>query len=515
MAVRYLIPILGDQLSRTSALFDRIDSAQDVIVMGEVAAEIRRHPNHRQRVILFLSAMRHFRDELQEAGYRVVYQEIGESGAGDSLSSLLTERTSELQPERILFLEPGRAGIEQEFLEIAGAAGVEAEVLDDTHFLLTRDEFSRWAEGRKSLVAETFYRMMRRRTGYLMEGGKPVGGSWNYDRENRKSFRAGERPEAPAPIRFEPDSVTETVRQEVRDLFPDLPGDDSGFGWPVTPRQAQLVLDDFILHRLPLFGPYQDAMWEGDGWLYHSTLSAAMNLRMLDPRQAIEAALDAYRTGQVPLNSVEGFVRQIIGWREFIRGIYWLRGDELRAANALRANRDLPDLFWTGDTTMSCLSDVVGQLIETAYAHHIQRLMVAGLFCQIYGVEPGQVHDWFMAFYVDSVEWVTLPNTMGMSQYADGGIVGTKPYIASGKYIDRMSNHCGGCRYNPDAASGDEACPFSTLYWDFIERHRDDLESNARTVLQVRNYDRKSQDERAAIAERARDLHEMISRGEL
>ncbi len=515
MATRNLIPVLGDQLSRRSPLLDMADPEVDVFVMGEVPAEIERHPNHRQRVILFLSAMRHFRDDLVSRGFRVEYQEITDADPAHSLAELVTRSVSRHCPEQLVFLEPGRADLEQSFRQIARDAGIPAEVIDDPHFLLTRQEFASWARGRKSLVAETFYRKMRSRTGYLMDGSDPEGGQWNFDKENRESFLSEENPSPPEPVRFEPDDLTRLVRNQVRDAFPKLPGNADGFGWPVTPQQARRALDDFVTNRLARFGTYQDAMWTGQRYLYHSVIAAAMNLRLLDPREAVEAALGAYASGKAPLNSVEGFIRQIIGWREFIRGIYWLKHEELLSGNALSATHDLPAFFWSGETSMRCLSDIVGQLLETGYAHHIQRLMVAGLFCQLYGVDPKQVHDWFMAMYVDSVEWVTLPNTVGMSQYADDGIVGTKPYIASGKYIDRMSNYCKHCRFDPSAAAGDDACPFTTLYWDFIRRHEPKLESNGRTVLQVRNYQRKSPRERGAITRRANQINEKIEKTQL
>jgi deoxyribodipyrimidine photolyase-related protein len=515
MATRNLIPIFGDQLSRRSPLLGRADPEADVFVMGEVAAEIKRHPNHRQRVILFLSAMRHFRDDLRSRGFQVEYQQISDVDPARSLEELIARSMRRHSPETLVLLDPGRADIEQSVRQMAREAGIPIEVIDDPHFLLTREEFAGWAQGRKSLVAETFYRMMRRKTGYLMDDREPEGGQWNFDRENRESFSSGEAPSPPNPIRFEPDEITLRVRSDVDNEFPELPGSSNGFGWPVTPQQARQALDDFVTNRMTRFGTYQDAMWTDEHYLYHSALAAAMNLRLLDHRDAVEAVLEAYASGQAPLNSVEGFVRQIIGWREFIRGIYWFNYEELASGNALNAAGDLPPFFWSGDTSMRCVSEVVSQLLETGYAHHIQRLMVAGLFCQLYGVDPRQVHDWFMSMYVDSVEWVTLPNTMGMSQYADNGIVGTKPYIASGKYIDRMSNYCKHCRYEPGAATGEDACPFTTLYWDFIRRHEPKLESNRRTVLQVRNYQRKSPKERDAITRRAHQISEMISDGQL
>jgi deoxyribodipyrimidine photolyase-related protein len=349
----------------------------------------------------------------------------------------------------------------------------------------------------------------------LTDDGDPVGGDWNFDDQNREAFGAdgpGMIPDGPS---FERDATTEAVLDLVRNAYADAPGALDEFRWPVTPAQAEAALDDFIEHRLPRFGAYQDAMWTGRPFLYHSRLSAALNLKLLDPLTVVRRAEQAYRDGHVPINAVEGFVRQVLGWREFVRGVYWLHAPGYVEKNALNADRDLPAFYWTGDTEMRCLRECVGQVREHGYTHHIPRLMVIGLFGLLYGVDPQRMNAWHEAMLVDAWEWVSAPNMVGMALYADGGRVGTKPYTASGKYIDRMSNYCSHCRYDPAAATGEDACPFTSLYWNFLDRHRERLSGNPRMNFQLANVRRKSDEELRAIAERVEEVRALAEQGEL
>lgn len=510
-----LVLLLGDQLSKDTPALRDASLDDTVVAMAEVPAEIERYPNHKQRVAMFLSAMRHFRDELRQRGFTVVYQEIGDENGASSLPEFLERQIAEHSPDRVVMTEPGRYGLREELRQVCEDAGVACEIREDDHFLASHQEFDDWAEGRKTLTMEYFYRTLRKRDGILMDGRDPVGGDWNYDQDNRESFGKDGPPDVKEPIHFQPDEITRTVMEQVEERFPDLYGSLDGFDWPVTHDEALRAVRDFVEHRLPTFGTHQDAMWTGRPWLSHSRIAAAMNLKLVDPRPVIAKAEAAYRDGHAPLNAVEGFIRQILGWREYMRGIYWREMPEYLDVNALDATEDLPDFFWTGDTRMRCVAQVVHQLLDHAYAHHIQRLMVTGLFSLLYGVEPRQIHDWYMALYTDAVEWVTLPNVVGMSQYADGGIVGTKPYIASGQYVDRMSNYCGSCPYDPKAAAGSDACPFTTLYWDFLRRHEKRLEGNRRMNFQVKNWQRKKPGEREMIADWARKLRERIQAGEV
>jgi deoxyribodipyrimidine photolyase-related protein len=336
-----------------------------------------------------------------------------------------------------------------------------------------------------------------------MDDGGPAGGQWNYDAENRGAFPKAGPEKLPAPVRFAPDATTRGVIDLVNARFAKHPGSLAHFDWPVTPADATAALDDFLSHRLPAFGRYQDAIWTGEPWLYHSRLSQAMNMKLLDPRDVVAGAERMWRDGKAPLEAAEGFIRQVIGWREYVRGVYWQFMPEYLDRNALHAATPLPNLYWTGDTEMNCLRDAVGQTLEYGYAHHIQRLMVTGLFALLFGVEPRRIHEWYLAVYVDAVEWVELPNTLGMSQFADGGVMASKPYCATGAYLDRMSNACTACRYKPKVASGPDACPFTTLYWDFLARHEKLLRKNQRMTMQLKNLDRKPAADLKAIRRQA------------
>jgi deoxyribodipyrimidine photolyase-related protein len=387
--------------------------------------------------------------------------------------------------------------------ETARRVGLPLEIRPDHHFFATIEQFRQHAAGRKQLRLEYFYRELRRQTGVLMDGDQPVGGKWNLDAENRHAFSRHGPGDIPTPMRFSPDQITLDVLRLITRRFPSHPGSLEHFDWPVTRQDALRALDDFCSHRLPQFGRYQDAMWTGEPYLFHSRLSASMNLKLLTPREVVARAVHEFQAGNVPLPAAEGFIRQILGWREYVRGIYWTMMPSYLERNELMAEAPLPDWYWTGETEMQCLRQTLRQTLDLGYAHHIQRLMVTGLYTLLLGVQPRRVHEWYLAVYVDAVEWVELPNTLGMSQYADGGVMASKPYVATGKYLDRMSNYCHGCRFRPDQATGERACPFTTLYWDFLGRHAERLESNQRMALQLKNWKRKAPDERRAIQEQA------------
>ncbi|MDM7460318.1 MAG: cryptochrome/photolyase family protein [bacterium] len=504
--MRNLVLILGDQLDRRSAALDGFDPAHDAVWMAEVAEEATHVWSHKARIAIFLSAMRHYRDWLRRQGYTVHYHALDDPANGGSFASELKRAVRQHQPQKLIVVEPGEWRVLQSLEQTAHQLGVPLEIRTDRHFLSTIDEFKRHAAARKQLRLEYFYREMRQRTGIMMDGKRPWGGAWNYDAENRQAFGKQGPGLVPQPISFAPDAITQEVIRLVETRFPNHPGSLSAFDWAVTPEQAEQALDDFIENRLPLFGPYQDAMWAGEPYLYHSRLSSAINLKLLDPRVAIERAIDAYRQKHAPLPSVEGFVRQLVGWREYIRGVYWLYMPAYLESNALNAQANLPDFYWTGATDMNCLRETIGQTLKHGFAHHIQRLMITGLYALLLGVHPKQVHAWYLAIYVDAVEWVELPNVYGMSQFADGGLMASKPYIASGKYIQRMSNYCASCRYQPEKSVGADACPFTTLYWDFLMRHEAALENHPRLGQQIRNLRRLSAADRQAIRAQAESL---------
>jgi deoxyribodipyrimidine photolyase-related protein len=513
--MRNLIVVLGDQLDLRSAAFDGLDPLQDTVWMAEVPDESTRVWTGLPRIALFLSAMRHFRDELRAAGVPVDYLSLSASAsdATHSLDSALRSALARHRPQRVVLVEPGEWGVREALRAATASSGIALEERSDRHFLCAAGEFARHAQGRRQLRMEYFYREMRRRHGVLLDAaGEPEGGEWNYDQDNRKSFGKG-GPSAlgiPAPRSFAPDALTREVMAEVTARFTGHPGSLEAFDWPVDRASALQALEDFITHRLAVFGDFQDAMWRGEPWLFHSRIAAALNLKLLDPREVIAAAEAAFRNGRAPLAATEGFIRQILGWREYVRGIYWLHMPGYLERNALGATAALPRFYWTGDTDMACLQDAIGQTLRHGYAHHIQRLMVTGLFALLYGVEPRAVHEWYLAVYVDAVEWVELPNTLGMSQYADGGVMASKPYVASGRYIQRMGNYCSGCRYDPTVSTGARACPFTTLYWDFLARHEALLAKNPRMGMQLRNLARLTPEAREAIASQAAALRSRL-----
>lgn len=507
---RHLVLVLGDQLDLDSSAFTDFDPALDAVWMAEASDESTRVWSTKSRIAMFLAAMRHFRDALRERGWTVHYRALGE-GREESLTGRLAADVRRLRPRALVMVQAGEWHLAQAFVKTALDAGVPLHVKEDTHFLCTQEEFRQHAAGRKQLRMEFFYREMRQKHRVLMSGSEPEGGAWNFDAENRESFgKNGPESLRPRPVRFLPDAVTRGVMDLVNREFPRHPGALNDFDWPVTPADAERALQDFIQNRLADFGRWQDAMWTEEPWLFHSRLSAAMNLKLLSPARVIRAAEQSFRNGRVPLPAVEGFIRQILGWREYVRGVYWMHMPEYLERNSLNAQLPLPAFYWTGETDMACLHDAIGQTLRYGYAHHIQRLMVTGLFALLWGAHPRRVHEWYLAVYVDAVEWVELPNTLGMSQYADGGVMASKPYIASGKYIQRMSNYCAGCRYDPAQRTGPKACPFTTLYWEFLLRHETLLAKNPRTVMQVRNLQRLTPAERREIVEQGTRLRATI-----
>lgn len=501
--LRNLIVVLGDQLDLDAAAFDAFDASVDAVWMAEVDDESTHVWSSKPRTAMFLTAMRHFALALQSAARPLHYTHLDAPGNAGSLAAQLQADILRLKPAGLVMTAPGDWRVLQAIKAVAQAQDLPLDIREDRHFFCSIADFAAHAKGRKSLRMEYFYREQRKRHQVLMQGDEPVGGQWNFDADNRESFGAAGPGTVPPRAVFEPDTMTREVIALIEARFAGHPGRLDSFAWPVTRAQALLSLEAFISERLPLFGRYQDAMWPGDPWLYHAHLSAALNLKLLNPREVVAAAEAAYRDGHAPVASVEGFIRQILGWREYTRGVYWSHMPDYLDGNALDAQQDLPAWFWTGATDMACLRDALAQTLEHGYANHIQRLMVTGLYTLMLGVQPRQVHAWYLAVYVDAVEWVELPNTLGMSQYADGGVMGSKPYIATGKYIQRMSPHCKGCRYDPAQRSGDSACPFTTLYWDFLMRHEAAMARNPRMTLQVKNVAKLTDAQKQAVSDRA------------
>lgn len=497
--------VLGDQLSLDNPALrppEGLKSSDITVFMIESQAESKVVWVHKARIALFLSAMRHFADQLRQKGYKVVYSSLSQTGELDLIGRLA--QLCEVHQIQVLQLaEPGEWRLEQNLVELSKRSQLPVVFLEDPHFMCSRADFAKWASSYKQMRMEYFYREMRKRFGVLMQEGaasaEPVGGQWNFDSENRSAFpKTGPGQIAP-PAQFLPDEITCQVIAEVESLFPDHPGELAHFIWPVTRDQALQALEQFIQTRLVNFGDYQDAMWTETPFGWHSLVSSSINLHLLDPREVIAAAEAAYKAGLAPLAAVEGFIRQILGWREFIRGVYWLDMPRMREDNFLNAQQNLPKWFWTGDTHMACMKDSIGQTLKYGYAHHIQRLMVLGNFALMAGVVPQQVEDWFLAVYVDAVEWVELPNVAGMALFANGGRFTSKPYIASGAYIKRMSNYCGNCKYKSDEKTGPRACPMTTLYWGFLDKHEAMLKGNPRTSLMAKNIARLDDNQREAL----------------
>ncbi|MFZ5520887.1 MAG: cryptochrome/photolyase family protein [Pseudomonadota bacterium] len=506
-APRQLVLVLGDQLSHDNPALAGLDAAQDAVLMIEAPGEATRVWSHQARIAIFLAAMRHHAQVLRGRGLTVHYIRWDAPGQPPGLAARFARALADLRPQVVKALEPGEWGIEQDLQRTAAQAGIPLRWLDDPHFLCSRADFQRWAARKTELRMEFFYRWMRQRERVLMTpDGGPAGGRWNFDADNRSGYPKTGPGDIPAPARFEPDALTREVIQEVRQHFGHHPGTLDHFAWPVTREQALQALQRFIDARLVHFGTWQDAMWSDTPFGWHALLSSSINLHLLHPREVIAAAEAAWRDGRAALPDVEGFIRQILGWREFIRGVYWRDMPGMAQANHLQADEPLPGWWWTADTPMACLRDAIGQTLRHGYAHHIQRLMVTGLFALLARLRPDEVAAWYLAVYVDAVEWVELPNVAGMTLYANGGRFTSKPYAASGAYIQRMSNHCQGCRYKPAVKTGPQACPFTTLYWAFLGRHEAEFAAHPRTALMVKNLQRLGADERQAI----RDWAEVV-----
>lgn len=504
--------IMGDHLSRSvSALQDL--GKDDVILMVEVRDEATHIKHHKKKLVFQFACMRHFAEALRKEGMTVDYVRLMDPDNTGSFEGELTRAIDRHTPERIVMTMPSEYHVlrrmRQWQTDVSLPRGIPVDIRSDPRYLVPIKTFAAWAEGRKTLRMEYFYREVRKNHQILMEAGQPVGGQWNYDASNRKKLPADVT--VPAPHTTESDPITQDVMVMVADLFADHFGDIEPFGYAVDRTGAREVLETFVRERLPQFGDYQDAMRDGDVWLFHSHIALYLNVGLLEPLECIQAAEAAYAAGAAPLEATEGFIRQIAGWREYVRGLYWYRMPEFEAENALKATRDLPDFFWSADTHMACIRDTVTQTQTHAYAHHIQRLMVIGNFALLAGLDPKQVNEWFWIVYADAFQWVELPNVSGMALFADGGLLASKPYAASGAYINRMSDYCKGCRYDPGQKAGPDACPFTVLYWDFLDRHRTSLEKNARMRMMYTNLDRLSDQQREEMTQTAVDVLRKLS----
>ncbi len=500
-----LVYILGDQLTRTLASLRGCTKDDTVILMAELEDETTYVGHHKQKLVFILSAMRHFAEELRADGWTVDYVQLEDAGNSGSFTGELARALERHDVSEVRVVKASEWRVQAAIDEWPDRFDCDVRLFDDDRFICGIGEFADWAEGRKQLTMEYFYREMRRKTGLLLdEEGKPEGGKWNYDKQNRKP--ADSDMFMPKALTFAPDDVTRGVIDMVRRRFPDNVGNLDRFSFAVTRDDAVKVLDQFLEKALSRFGDFQDAMLTGEAFLYHAVISPYLNIGFLDPLDVCQRVEAKYRAGDAPLNAVEGFIRQIIGWREYVRGIYWREMPDYVNRNFLDADRNLPSFYWSGETDMHCLSEAIGQTLDHAYAHHIQRLMITGNFALLIGADPHQVHEWYLEVYADAYEWVELPNTLGMSQFGDGGLLGSKPYASSGSYINKMSDYCGSCRYDVKKKTGEGACPFNALYWHFLDRNRDRLDGNHRLAMPYRTWDRMEKERRDEYLDSARSF---------
>lgn len=507
--VSRLILVLGDQLTDGVAALKAADRQSDIVVMAEVAEEGSYVPHHPKKIVLILAAMRKFAARLRADGWTVAYSELDDIENSQSIAGELVRRAAQYGASEVISTRPG----EYRLIAALEDCPLKVTLLEDDRFIASHREFEAWAEGRKALRMEYFYREMRRKTGLLMEGDKPAGGKWNYDHENRKP--APDDVAFSGPMQFAPDQVVEEVLDLVERRFGNHFGDARPFWFATEPEQAQQALSHFVTYALPRFGDFQDAMLADNRFLYHAMVSPYINIGLLDPLAVCQAVAQAWKDGHAPLNAAEGFIRQIIGWREYVRGIYFLEGPDYPRRNGLNHHRRLPDFYWGAETRMRCISKAVEQTGAEAYAHHIQRLMVTGNFALLAGVDPTEVSEWYLAVYADAFEWVEAPNVVGMSLFADGGVIASKPYVSSGAYINRMSDYCKGCAYKVNQKTGEGACPFNLLYWHFLDRHRDRFSNNPRMGNMYRTWDRMDEDRRDTVLREADAFLERMSAGEL
>ncbi len=493
--------VLGDQLTRSLASLRDLDPSRDVVLMVEAQEEATYVRHHKQKIAFILSAMRHFAEALSAEGISVDYVRLDEPENAQDFTGELKRALLRHDAARIVVTEPGEWRVSEMMHRWQQDLALPVEIRADDRFVAGRAEFAAWAEGRRHYRMEFFYRRMRQKTGLLMQHGVPVGGRWNLDAANRKPLPR--KTVVPRRRRFAPDAITREVIDLVARRFGNHFGDLEPFGWAVTRADALEALDEFIADALPDFGDYQDAMRTGEDFLYHAILSPYLNVGLLTALEVCERAEIAWRTGHAPLNAVEGFIRQVIGWREFVRALYWQEMPDYAETNHLGASRKLPAFYWTGETEMRCMAECIGTTRRNAYAHHIQRLMVLGNFALLAGITPREVEAWYLIVYADAFEWVELPNVHGMVLHADGGLLGSKPYAASGAYIDRMSDYCRSCRYDPKLKGGPDACPFNYLYWNFLIAQEARLSRNPRMAMPYRTIAAMPAEKKRQIAEDA------------
>ncbi|MCV6621079.1 MAG: cryptochrome/photolyase family protein [Cellvibrionaceae bacterium] len=504
--------IFGDQLNIQHSWFSSCDD-ECLYLMAEMPSELSYVQHHHQKATAFLAAMRSFADSIQNLGHELLYLDLDHCNNKTKLVDILKEVIESYQPKLLEFQEVDEYRLQGMLENIKEKAKLNVQIVNSEHYFLPREDLPQYFISNKHKKMEFFYRALRKRFDILMCDGKPEGERWNFDNENRKKLSKSDVAELPEPLIFK-NEVSDISAMLERHHVATIGGKKSSIDWPVNREQSLQLLDWFCRTCLPHFGRFQDAMSSDSphSWaLYHSRLSFSLNCKMLSPAEVVNSAITHYRTSSdIDIAQVEGFVRQILGWREFVRGIYWANMPNYKQYNFLDANRSLPSFFWDAKVDLRCLNSAIGHALERSYSHHIERLMVIGNYCLLIAANPDEVDDWYLSVYADAIEWVQLPNTRGMSQFADGGLLATKPYVASGAYINRMSDHCRSCKYNVKLASGEGACPKNSLYWSFLDRNRDKFESNHRMAMSYKNWDRKSELDKEAILLSAKSYLEAL-----
>ena len=494
--------ILGDQLNSNHSWFKTIDDTVNYVMM-EVRTETDYAQHHIQKVVGFFSAMRSFAAELQSKKHKVIYIHLNDKNNLQSFEKNLDALLNQGNYTQFEYQLPDEYRLDVLLKNYCNQLSIPFSVYDTEHFFSKREELGNFFEGKKMFLMESFYRAMRKKHNVLMEGDKPATGQWNYDGENRKKLPKNHKPTPPLVFNNDVSKIVAEIKDTDISTIGSI--DAANFVWPTNREQSLALLDFFVAQCLPLFGSYQDAMTPNEWSLYHSRISFSMNVKMISPKEVIDRAIQEWenRKDEIEYNQLEGFVRQIIGWREYMRGIYWLKMPEYASLNFFNNTEKLPDWFWTGKTKMNCLKDAITQSLEYAYAHHIQRLMITGNFALLAGVHPDEVDAWYLGIYIDAIEWVEITNTRGMSQFADGGIVGTKPYVSSASYIDKMSHYCGSCFYKKALKTGEKACPFNSLYWNFYDKHEDKLSKNPRIGMMYNVWRKMKPEDKSALLEQA------------
>ena len=482
--------ILGDQLNLNHSWFDKVDN-EVTYCLFEMRQETDYVSHHIQKVVAFFLAMRNFSEELKAAGHQVVYFRLDGKENLQSLPLNLLFLIEKHEFTQFEYLLPDEYRLDKQLKDFcANDLEIESQVFDTEHFMSQRQELKEFFEGKKTYLMESFYRAMRRKFNLMMDGDKPLTGKWNYDHDNRKKMPKDHVP--PHPLLFEKDvsKVVDLLQKSgVKTIGRIQP---KNFIWPTSRKEALVLLDFFCENCLIYFGTFQDTMTPNFWSLYHSRLSFALNAKIIAPLEVVQKVIEYWEANQdtISIAQTEGFVRQIIGWREYMRGVYWAKMPEYATLNFFNHTKKLPDYFWTGETKMACMKHAINQSLDYAYAHHIQRLMITGNFALLAGLHPDEVDEWYLGIYIDALEWVEITNTRGMSQFADGGIVGTKPYVSSANYIDKMSHYCKNCYYKKKIKTGDGACPFNSFYWDFYDRNKDKLEKNPRIGMAYRLWNK-------------------------